>query len=218
MGFKEIHVICGSQGWEFAHRFFQRITRFCEKKSKWANRSKNELFTNLLIFGERFAHSCSFLVSNLLTVTHCSEQSDRSSHCSLKRGSEPTLVFLNLQKYYFIQKFFSNSLRKNKWFAHGCSFLVSNLSDSLTVALLSWAIWANCSQSLFKMSNFEQKSDERMREFPTLVVSLGAKWRNKINLIQNPIRATHLKVLFSKNSRGQNIKNKKIYFYNIVVQ
>ena len=101
---------------------------------------------------------------------------------------------------------------------HGCLFLVSNLSNSLTVALLSWAIWANCSQSLFKMSNFEQKSDEQMREFPTLVVSLGAKWRNKINLIQNPMRATHLKVLFSKHSRGRNIKNKKINFYNIVVQ
>ena len=107
---------------------------------------------------------------------------------------------------------------RSEQIAHSCSFLVSNLSDSLTVALFSWAIWANCLQSLFKMSNFEQKSDERMREFPTLVVLLGAKWRNKINLIQNPMRATHLKVLFSKNSRGQNIKNKKIYFYNIVVQ
>ena len=158
-----------------------------------------------------------------------------------------SLVFLNLQKYDFIQIFFSelpffvreraihsektnDSLRllfcperpfthgRSEQIAHSCSFLVSNLSNLLTVALFSWVIWANCSQSLFKMSNFEQKSDEQMREFPTLVVSLGAKWRNKINLIQNPIRATHLKVLFSKNSRGQNIRNRKINFYNIVVQ
>ena len=136
-----------------------------------------------------------------------------------------SLVILNLQKYDFFQMFSSeslifckgksDSLRKNKWFAqvlfcperpfthgrseqiaHSCSFLVSNLSNLLTVALFSWVIWANWSQSLFKMSNFEQKSDERMREFPTLVVLLGAKWRNKINLIQNPMRATHLKVLF----------------------
>ena len=100
---------------------------------------------------------------------------------------------------------------RSEQIAHSCSFLVSNLSDSLTVALFSWAIWANCSQSLFKMSNFEQKSDEQMREFPTLVVSLGAKWRNKINLIQNPMRATHLKVLFSKKNPGGKIlkiKNK----------
>ena len=61
-----------------------------------------------------------------------------------------------------------------EWIAHGCSFLVSNLCNSLTVALLSWVIWANCSQLLFKMSDFEQKS-----KFPTLVVPLGEKWRNK---------------------------------------
>ena len=104
---------------------------------------------------------CSFLVSDSLTVAHswwaiCSqslivgEQSDRSSHWSLKRGSERIArFFLNLQKYDFIQMFFSeslifcegksDSLRKNKWFAQ--------------VALLSWAIctrslWANRSRLL----------------------------------------------------------------------
>ena len=45
------------------------------------------------------------------------------------------------------------------------SFLVSDLSDLLTVNHLSWAIWANCSQSLNKMSHFE-----RMSEFPPLVI------------------------------------------------
>ena len=49
--------------------------------------------------------------------------------------------------------------------AHGRSLLVSNLSDSLSVAHLSWAIWANCSQLLIKMSNFEQMSG-----FPTLII------------------------------------------------
>ena len=33
-------------------------------------------------------------------------------------------------------------------------------------------------------------------------------------MIQKPMRGTHLKVLFSKNSKGQNIKNKKINKYN----
>ena len=118
--------------------------------------------------------------------------------------------------------------QKNHAIRSGCSFVISDrsdlfmvahfwwifgeLSNSLTVALLSWAIWANCSQSLFKMSNFEQKSDEPMREFPTLVVLLGAKWRNKINLIQNPMRATHLKVLFSKKNTGGKILKIKIKF------
>ena len=46
-----------------------------------------------------------------------------------------------------------------------------------------------------------------------LVVPLGAKWSNKIEkmiLIQKPMRTTttHLKILFSKNSRGQKINNK----------
>ena len=31
------------------------------------------------------------------------------------------------------------------WITHGRSFLVSDLSDLLTVALLSWAAWAICS-------------------------------------------------------------------------
>ena len=42
------------------------------------------------------------------------------------------------------------------------SFLVSDLSESLTVAHLIWAIWAN------EQMNAEQMSDEQMSEFPTL--------------------------------------------------
>ena len=37
-----------------------------------------------------------------------------------------------------------------KQICHGCSLLVSNLSDSLTVALLSWATWATCSHCSLK--------------------------------------------------------------------
>ena len=82
-------------------------------------------------------------------------------------------------------------LRKNKWFAHSlnyhelawvnCSLLIicheqperftpsrsfdmSDLSDLLTVAHLSWAIWANHSQSLIW---FEQS--EQMSKFPNLL-------------------------------------------------
>ena len=44
-----------------------------------------------------------------------------------------------------------------------------------------------------------------LRKVRLFAIPLGAKWRNKITkmiLIQKPMRATHLKVLFSKNSRG----------------
>ena len=43
-----------------------------------------------------------------------------------------------------------------------------------------------------------------LRKIKLCVVPLGA-----MILIQKPTRATHFKVLFPKNSRGQNIKNKK---------
>ena len=50
---KMLNKITNIQGWEFAHRFSQRIARFCKK---WANEQfaqKNEPFAHLLIFGER---------------------------------------------------------------------------------------------------------------------------------------------------------------------
>ena len=51
------------------------------------------------------------------------------------------------------------------------SFPLSNLSDSLTVAHLSWAIWANRSQSLIWFERNEQMSDEQMSEFPALAAT-----------------------------------------------
>ena len=58
---------------------------------------------------------------------------------------------------------FTHSLifgERNEWFAHGRSFVLSNLSESLTVAHLIWAKWAN-----------EWMNDERMSEFPALPYS-----------------------------------------------
>ena len=54
-------------------------------------------------------------------------------------------------------------LERPERFAHGRSFPLSDLSDSLTVAHLSWTIWAKSSQSLIL---FER--NELMREFPAL--------------------------------------------------
>ncbi len=56
-------------------------------------------------------------------------------------------------------------------FAHGHSFVLSDLSDSLTVAHLSWAIWANRSQSLIWFEQNERLSNEQIREFPALMQS-----------------------------------------------
>ena len=44
-------------------------------------------------------------------------------------------------------------------FAHSRSFVMRDLSNLLTVAYLSWAIWANCSQSLIW---FERWANERI--------------------------------------------------------
>ena len=56
--------------------FLSKSLVFCKKMSKWEIRSKNERFTHSLSFGERperFAHSRSFVLSNLsksLSVGH----------------------------------------------------------------------------------------------------------------------------------------------------
>ena len=58
-------------------------------------------------------------------------------------------------------------------FAYSRSFVLSNLSDSLTVTHFSWAIWANRSQLLIwfeQNEQTEQMSDERMSEFPALFI------------------------------------------------
>ena len=112
------------QGWEFAHRFSERIAHFWW--ATWAICSWS------LIFGERpeqIAHGCSFLVSDLsdsLTSLIFGERPERFAHITQK-------------------------------FAHGRSFVLSDMSESLIVAHLIWAKWAN-----------EWMSDERMSKFPAL--------------------------------------------------
>ena len=51
------------QGWEFAHRFSERIARFLQKNERMSKKTSDSL-----IFGEQpeqLAHGRSFLVSNL---------------------------------------------------------------------------------------------------------------------------------------------------------
>ena len=138
--------------------------------------------SRLLIFGERSewiapGHSC--LVSNL-----------SASLTSLfkKEGLSKSLIFVLTYKNMILFKFFegithflwvkermSNSLKKKHWFAHslfcyerpdrfahGPSFVMSDLSNLRTAAHLSWMIWANLLQSLIKMSDFEPMSNWAM--------------------------------------------------------
>ena len=67
------------------------------------------------------------------------------------------------------------SLERPEWFAHGRSFLLRDLSNSLTVAHFSWAIWANRSQSLI---SFER--NERMSEFPALKIFCYVAYRDSL--------------------------------------
>ena len=154
--------------------------------------------SDLLIFGERperISHSCLFLVSDLskyLKVAHflVSNLSDSltvtllswvtwatHSHPSLKKREWVNCLlkktFKKLQKNVhrntiLLKHFWANCsffVRERAPWAN-CSwslFIMSDLSDLLTVAHLCEAIWANRSQSLIKRSDFEQ-----MREFQTL--------------------------------------------------
>ena len=103
------HTRTVQQGWEFAHRFSERIALFCPKMSEWAIRSKKlaiHSFTHfwwvtwairsqLLISSDQcegIAHGRSFLVndlSDLLTISHfwwatwaiCSHRLEEMSDC-----------------------------------------------------------------------------------------------------------------------------------------
>ena len=70
--------MCFCQGWEFAHRFSERIARFLPQNERMSDSlKKKQQFAHLLNFSEqpeqRFAHGRSFLESDLsesLMVAH----------------------------------------------------------------------------------------------------------------------------------------------------
>ena len=72
------------QGWEFAHRFSERITHFLRKNERMSDLlRKNELLAHLFIFGEQpewFAHGPSFLVSDLTEALIFGDQHERFAH------------------------------------------------------------------------------------------------------------------------------------------
>ena len=152
---------------QFNQIFFSESSGFCERKSEWAIRSKKT--RNSLI--------CSFLWATWATSL------------IEKEGISKSHVLKNLQKnvltkFHFSQICWANRLlfvskranerfaQKNEQFAHllvynerleriahGGSFDMSDLSNSLTVAHLSWAIWANRSQLLIWFERSEWMSE-----------------------------------------------------------
>ena len=84
-------------------------------------------------------------------------------------------MFLNIRVGNSLMEFRSNLLifgERPERFANSRSFVLSNLSESLTFAHLSWAIWAN-----------EWMSDKRMSEFPTL--------QNIISMVKYVVGESH---------------------------
>ena len=68
--------------------------------------------------------------------------------------------------------------------AHGRSFVMSNLSDSLTVAILTWATWAIRSQSLICPERSEQITHSRSFDLSDLSKWANGRWANE--RIPNP--------------------------------
>ena len=63
--------------------------------------------------------------------------------------------------------------------AHGCSFVMSNLSNSLTVALLTWATWVICSQSLICHEQSEQIAHSHSFDLSDLSKWVNELWANE---------------------------------------
>ena len=138
------------------------------KKRKWANHSffsKNLQKKNILV---KFCWANSFFC----------ELKSKWAICSEKK-SNLLIYHEQPEQIAHSHSFFISDLR-NSLTSHGCSFGMSNLSDSLTVTHLSWLIWANCSQLLiwFEPSDSERMSNKRMSKFPTL--RIGEDFEEKI--------------------------------------
>ena len=138
----------------------------------WANHS-------FLQKNERISDSLNNLVSDLsdkLTALIFGERPEQFAPIAhYKRGMSESLSFLTNLAFikltknkildFFSQNFFSICHERPERFAHGSSFVLSNLRDSLTVAHLSWLIWANRSKLLFdlsKMSEISKLANERI--------------------------------------------------------
>ena len=162
----------------------------------WANRwffakKANEQFAYSLIFGEH-----SFLVnvlSDLLTALFKKRECANRNFFFKLTKTFKTYIKIRFYSIFWANRLFFVSKRVNeqfaqkKWFdhllfyherpeqiAHGCSFVMSDLSDLLMVALLTWAIHSQsliCPERIAHSHSFDLSDLSKwvMSEFPTLV-------------------------------------------------
>ena len=168
----------GFQGRDFAHRFSERIARFFAKKwanewfaqkmsdllicsflvsdltdllmvahfwwATWANRSWSLIFDKQ---PERFAHIAHFLWVTWAICLHRSlKKIEWANHLfsnkkRTKKYDFSYIFLLQIAGFLWAKERMSNSLIR--------SFIMSNLSELLTVAHLSWGTWAIRSRSIF---------------------------------------------------------------------
>ena len=140
--------------------------------SEWAIRSKKTSDSFICSFWWAIRSHRSFLVSDL--SDSLTSLFKKEGMREFSKNLQKTLK--DVKKYdLWAKEQMSDLLQKNEQFArslfyherpeciaHGCYFVMSDLSNLLTVACLSWANWANRSQSLIFPERFEQMSDERM--------------------------------------------------------
>ena len=144
--------------------------------SEWVMRSKNEWFAHFWWVPWAIRSHCSFLVSNLSdSLTSLIKKRTKNVHKCTKKYDCSQIFWANCS--FFVNKRANERFtQKNKQLAHlliyheqpeliahSCSFVLSNLSESLSVAHLIWEVWANRSQSLIW-----SEQSERMSEFLTL--------------------------------------------------
>ena len=114
----------------------------------------------------------------------------------------------------FFMRALSNSLtvaichEQPEQFTHGRSFVMRDLSNSLTVAHLSSVIWANCTQLLIKISNFEQMSKWAMSRWAN-----SKPWNLEVQIQNlNPHAARYIKEQPKQKMWNLNLKN---YFFTL---
>ena len=114
----------------------------------------------------------------------------------------------------------AHSLIFGEWperIAHGCSFVMRDLSDSLTVVLLIWVTWVICSQPLIFLSDLSKLLTVAYLIWAKWDIERMSDWANEgwaIDQIPSPERKLQYKERVTERYRtGENtrtIERKKV--------
>ena len=180
------------QGWEFTHWFPERIARFLRKNEQMSDLFKktSDLLKKQAI--RPFAHFlwATWAIRHLPMVAHFWWATWANHlHRSLKKRewANRSGFFKRTKKYdknRILVKFseqIAHSLichERPEQIAQGCSFVMSDLSDSLTVPVLTWSTWVNRSQSLICPERSERIAHSRSFDSSDLSKWANARWEN----------------------------------------